>query len=111
MIVIHYNTTEKGSLRLEVTGHARSAPKGEDLICAGASILAMTLAQVISFAHADKKLKCSPTLQLEDGNCVIWCLPKDKYLDELRTEFETIVTGYDFLSMNYPEYVKFDVKE
>lgn len=106
MIEIKYNTTEKGSLRLTVTGHARSAPKGEDLVCAGASILAMTLAQCVSSADEDKKLKCKPTLKLKDGDCVIWCLPKDKHYNEIRTQFETVVKGYNFLSFNYPEYVK-----
>lgn len=110
MITISCNSTEKGSLRLEVRGHARSAPKGEDLVCAGASILAMTLAQVVSFAESNKKLKCKPQLKLVDGECVIWFIPKDKFYDELRTSFETVITGYDFLAMNYPEYVKFDAK-
>ena len=40
------------ALTLELRGHAQSAPKGQDLVCAAASTLAFTAAEALQNASA-----------------------------------------------------------
>lgn len=106
MVVAKFTMNEsKRQVSLSVKGHARQALKGNDIICASASILAYTVAQNVQMAEERGLLKYSPTLKLRDGNSIITCRAKDddSYAELLHT-YLVVQTGYQVLAHNYPQY-------
>ena len=98
---------DKRECSLLVKGHAGQADIGKDIICASASILAYTLAQVVSLMDRHGDLVEPPTLELESGDATIVCRAKDDYLfAELMQDFFVIKTGYALLKHNYPQFVE-----
>lgn len=100
-----FTNKDSGSITLKLTGHAGQAKKGEDIVCAAASILAYTVAQALQFLYEEGGLKKKPYLKLEQGNTVIAAKPRDDtYAEALHTFFVAQV-GYHLLAHNYPQYV------
>ena len=92
---------------LLVKGHAGQADKGYDIVCASASILAYTIAQVIKSMDHHGDLVDSPTLDLNDGDATIVCRAEDDFIfSEMMQDFFVIRTGYAILAHNYPQYVQ-----
>ena len=85
---------------VSVKGHAASAPKGEDLVCAAVSTLILTLREALVRAKA-QGFECS----LEDGNAIIK-FKQDKYT---KPYMHTVMCGFDFLASAYPQYIKLKV--
>ena len=108
MIKVKFRTHDATRyLRLTVEGHAGSDTKGHDLVCASASILAYTVAQVVQAMEHHGDLVEPPTLNLEDGDATIVCRAKDDYIfSEMMQDFFVIRTGYAVLAHNYPQYVQ-----
>ena len=107
MVVAKFAMDEKkNAVSLHVKGHAGAAPKGQDTVCASATILAYTVAQNVKMAESRGMLKYSPTIKLRDGNSIISCRAKDddSYAELLHT-FLVIQTGYQVLAHNYPQFV------
>ena len=99
---------ERRECSLMVDGHAGQAIAGQDIVCASASILAYTIAQIIKGMEHHGDLSETPTLKLESGDATIVCRAKDDYLfAEMMQYFFTIRTGYTLLEHNYPLYVEF----
>ena len=99
---------DKRECSLLVNGHAGQAVVGEDIVCASASILAYTIAQIIKGMEHHGDLSETPTIKLESGDATIVCRAKDDYLfSELMQDFFVIRTGYALLECNYPLYVEF----
>ena len=99
---------DKRECSLTVNGHAGQAMIGEDIVCASASILAYTIAQVIKGMEHHGDLSEAPTIKLESGDATIVCRAKDDYLfSEMMQDFFVIRTGYTLLKHNYPLYVDF----
>lgn len=94
------------TIRLRVSGHAGAAKKGEDLVCAAASILTYTLAQTAIIMDHDKKLRRTPNIKLDEGDAVITVRPKKAYYDEALYAFYHCEIGFAILEQNYPEFVK-----
>lgn len=95
-----------GTLTMRVTGHALSAEKGKDLVCAIASGYAYQAAQAVQFMYEDKELRKKPKLELESGSAVIVAKPKDDhYVDALHLFF-VVQAGFYALANNYPQYVE-----
>lgn len=107
MIHVRFETTEdKKTIILTLQGHAGQAEKGRDIVCASASILAYTVAQVVAELRDKGKLKRKPTLRLEEGDISIVCRPtKDAYAQAMHT-YAIAQVGYALLQNTYPEYVK-----
>ena len=97
--------TNSGVITLKVTGHAGAAEKGKDIICASASILAYTVAQIAKYMHSLGQLKKKPTIKLESGNATIVVKPRDKFYGEAMQSFFVAQVGYSLLAHNYPDYV------
>ena len=98
---------DKRECSLLVDGHAGQAIVGQDIVCASASILAYTIAQVVKLMDNHGDLVEPPTLDLEEGDTKIVCRAKDDYLfAEVMQYFFTVRTGYVLLAHNYPEYVQ-----
>ena len=92
---------------LRVEGHAGQADMGRDLVCASASILAYTMAQIVKAMDAHKDFAEPPTIELESGDATIVCRAKDDYIfAEVLQDLFVIKTGYALLAHNYAQYVQ-----
>lgn len=94
--------------RVSVTGHAGSAEKGKDLICASASILAYTLAAYVKKVKEEDKVKFDLTV-LEEGDTIISCSPYNENKTEITTVFDAICRGFELLARDYPENISYEV--
>lgn len=100
-----FTNKESGSITMKLSGHAEQAKKGEDIVCAAASILAYTVAQTLQFMYEQGDLQKKPHIKLNEGDTVIVAKPKaDTYAEALHTFFVAQV-GYHLLAHNYPKYV------
>jgi uncharacterized protein YsxB (DUF464 family) len=107
--VITVNLTqdgEKKTLSLRLKGHAGQAEVGHDIVCASATILAYTVAQIVKVMESHKELTRKPTIKLKKGDIEITCRCKtdEGYAEALHTYFVAQV-GYSLLAHNYPQYV------
>lgn len=116
MITATFSVDEKShSISMKMKGHAQAGDPGYDLICAGASTLAYTLAQCLRFMHEQGKLRKEPHLLLRPGRAEITAKPRtpEAYAEALHTFF-VIQAGLSLLQENYPEHVQvtmFDLAE
>ena len=101
---------DKRECSLLVKGHAGQANIGQDIVCASASILAYTVAQVIKIMDESGELADHPTLDLDSGDATVSCRAKDDaiFMDILQT-FYTIAIGYRLLAHNYPQFVDISI--
>ena len=100
-----FTNKESGSITMKLSGHAGQAEKGEDIVCAAASILAYTVAQALQFMYEQGELQKRPHIRLEEGDTIIVAKPKeDSYAEALHTFFVAQV-GYHLLAHTYPQYV------
>ena len=79
--------TYDGDCCLEVRGHAGTAPRGQDLICAGATVLVLTLGE-----QAEEKEIRRGYARITGGN---------------REVYIAIAAGFQLLAKNFPEGVHF----
>lgn len=94
--------------RLTVTGHAKSDEYGRDLICASASILALTLGANVGHM-TDSGCVTEPIVKLEDGNAEISCKAKARYRESVRQTFMSVCVGFEILATKFPEYISYCV--
>lgn len=92
-----------GSIRMTLRGHARAAPRGEDLVCASASMLAYTAAQAVLELREMGELSRRPRISLRPGAAEIIATPKKGREETLRHTFWVIHCGLEALAGNYPK--------
>lgn len=97
MINVCVNSTGS-TFELEIEGHAQSAPKGEDLICAAATILVRTAAAILQESSKD-----ITEIDISDGKARI---KLTEYAPVAVVEMAVIVKGFVLLMQEYPEYIK-----
>lgn len=100
-----YSDKSSGSISLKLHGHAGAAKKGEDIVCASASILVYTVAQTLQYMHANGLLRKKPRIEIADGDAVIVAKPKEESYAEVLLTFFVAEVGFSLLSHNYPQYV------
>lgn len=108
MIKVEFHSNhDRRELKLTVKGHSGQAEVGHDIICASASILAYTVAQILKAMHSHGDLETRPKIRLESGDAVVSCRVKNdgNYAEALHTFFVAQV-GYSLLAHNYPEFVE-----
>lgn len=103
-----YQKPSNGSIHMTLKGHSGSAPKGEDLICSAATMLAYTVAQAVQFMYSSDKLKKKPKIHITDGEATIIATPKEEAYAEALLTFWVAQCGAHVLVRNYPEYVKLE---
>ena len=108
MIKVKFRTHDATRyLRLIVEGHAGSDVKGHDLVCASASILAYTVAQMVKTMEHHGDLEGKPCIELNDGDAsIIFRCKNDDLYAEARHTFLVAETGYSLLAHNFPQYVE-----
>lgn len=95
--------------RLTVTGHAESAEKGHDLVCASASILAYTLAANVA-NMADNGQVREPIIKTEEGNTEINCKPRRNLKASVTLVFDSVCVGFELLAHDYPQYISYEIR-
>ena len=109
MIKIHFwQEKDKGSIHLKVKGHAGTAPKGQDLVCASATMLVYTVAQAVSFMHEQGQLEEKPNIKIREGKAIVVARPKEDFYAEALHTFWVAQCGAHLLAKNYPEAVSLD---
>ena len=95
MIEILYKTQ---NIKLNISGHAGYAEKGKDIVCAAVTTLACTLEKCMEKAgEGSCEWKEGETCFTAEGT------------ENLRQNFETVVTGHQMLAEEFPEYIAFSV--
>lgn len=106
MVKIHFwQEKDKGSIHMKVQGHSNTAPRGEDLVCASATMLVYTVAQAMTFMYEQGQLECKPKVKIREGKAVIVAKPKEDYLAEVLHTFWVAQCGAHVLACNYPDFV------
>ena len=106
MVKVHFwRDPDKNSICMKVSGHAGTAPKGQDLVCASATMLVYTVAQAMTFMHEQGQLAEKPRIKIREGKASVSVVPKDDYYAEALHTFWVAQCGAHVLSKNYPEAV------
>ena len=107
MVKVKFTENSKtGMFSLTIKGHAGQAEIGKDIVCASASILAYTVAQIVTNMKSLGCLKKPPTVKIGKGDAVVSCQPKEEYRSEAEHTYLVVQTGYELLAHNYPQYVE-----
>lgn len=94
---------DRANCRLRLSGHAGSGPKGEDLVCAGVSTLACTLAASVEALGREGKAE-QVRIVLRPGFAEIRCVPRDPAA--VRGAFDTVYRGLELLARNNRKFVR-----
>lgn len=87
-----------------IRGHAGFAPAGKDIVCAGASALALTLASCLRREEERGRLRLF-SIQQEPGRLEIQAAPTLSGLERISALLEWAEEGFRLLARQYPEYV------
>lgn len=94
--------------RVNVVGHANSAEKGHDLVCAAASTLVYTLA-----GNVERLEDCirDANINLKDGDAEVSCVPKCRMESVITLVFDAVFVGFEMLAKTHPDFVKCEIRE
>ena len=95
--------------RLTMEGHAQSAEKGHDLVCASASILAYTLAKFVENMKEAGQVYY-PTIELTEGHTLIACNPPNRIKNSVKLAFDTVCAGFELLARDYPDNISYEIR-
>lgn len=101
-----YADRSSGAVSLKMEGHAGTAKKGEDIVCAAASMLAYTLAQAVLWQYDDHNLRKRPRVEMREGECIICAKPKDECYNLVLHTFWVVQVGFFLLAGKYPKNVE-----
>ena len=93
---------------VKIRGHAGAGEKGQDLVCAAVSALALTLGANVAGLCADKNGE-NPVIFLKEGDVEIRCTPKAGMEAVTRLIFDSVCQGFIVLQSLYPENVVFEL--
>ena len=103
-----YKKPSQGSIHMSLKGHAGTAPKGEDLVCSAATMLAYTVAQAVQFLYEQGQLKKKPKIHITDGSATIIATPTEEGYAPVLHTFWVAQCGIHVLQHNYPKNVTLD---
>ena len=104
-----YRTTDS-YLGVEVSGHAGFAEKGEDIVCAGISVLTINLINSLERLSEDA---FSVKEDEETGYIKVWMSYEDEEEPSYESQilFDSFLIGVEMLEKEYNEFVKLKIKE
>lgn len=105
MIHVKYNRFYN---KLSMTGHAGAAPRGHDLVCSAASILAHTLAANVEHM-ADAGMCCNVVREIQDGEARISCKAMRGSERIVANTFQNVCVGFEILASKFPENISFKI--
>ena len=94
--------------RLTIDGHANSGEPGHDLVCAGVSLLAYTLAANVGNLEANDMIR-NPIVQMKNGHAEIGCEAKREAGAFVSRIFEAVCVGFEMLYHDYPQYISYEI--
>ncbi|MGN1419214.1 MAG: ribosomal-processing cysteine protease Prp [Acutalibacteraceae bacterium] len=97
--------------QLKITGHANSAEKGHDLICASVSMIFYNLCQMLLEYDQEKAFAVKPKMGYTSGSAYVEVTPRDEYEAWIEHDFLYACTGIRLLEAKYPEYVYLKITE
>jgi len=106
MIWVRYQTRNEKVVSLEITGHAGSADPGHDLVCAGASTVAIGLCNAV-----DELANGQAVITVEDN---LVRIEVSRNSQKLQNILNTGIVQFRTLSERYSKYVrvrKMEVKQ
>ena len=95
--------------KVKITGHAGSAEKGSDIICASVSYAFYNLCQMMLELEAMGMLCKKPKMKDNEGNSALEVIPKKEYEAHVQLCFMYFSKGIEVLDAQYPEYVSLKV--
>ena len=98
-----------GRMRITVEGHAGAAKEGEDIVCAGISMMVNALAGALE--EAQERGRTTFTYERDDraGIARIQANPQMGSMAEIKAYFRMCVRGLQMLKNQYPRNI--DIKE
>ena len=106
MIEITYDMANNS---VRILGHSGAGKKGADVVCAGVSALAQTLAANVRHWQDSGKLQKEATISLSDGEGLISWEPKHDYEAATRQIAVAICAGFELIAVELPQYVSFRI--
>lgn len=105
MIEVHiYRDTAALELSLTVSGHANTAPKGRDLLCA--AVTALTETFIATAGIMAEKGDCRCETAVDDGRAAARCrCETEEAFSVLSVSLGTVKTGFALLESNYPDHL------
>ena len=95
--------------RVTIDGHALSGTPGHDLVCAGASTLAYTLAANVVKLDNMNQIRDS-VIVLEPGKAEISCKPRGKYIAIVSLVFNAVCVGFELMARDNPGYITYEIR-
>ena len=96
----------RGMVGMSILGHAGAGPRGADLICASATMLAYTAAQAVQELWEEGRLREWPMVFLKDGEARLCVCPRPEDHDRVAQVFRTVQCGARVLAHNFPHHVR-----
>lgn len=106
MIRVRYSTAK---LYLSAEGHAGAAEYGKDTVCAAASMLVCTAAELLRRSRREGRVR-NVVILMESGAAALSAEPEKGYGESMRREMAAICGGFELLAERYPEYICADGK-
>lgn len=95
--------------RVTIQGHANSGDFGHDLVCAGVSALALTLAANVGNLR-DCRMVRQPIVELNPGDTVIEGKPIPRHKATAELVFQSVCVGFEVLAGKYPQYISYEIR-
>lgn len=95
--------------KVKITGHANSAPKGADILCASVSYAFYNLCQMMMELENMGMLCKAPKMKDNSGNSCLEVIPKAEYDAHVQLCFMYFSKGIEMLDAQYPEFVSLKI--
>jgi uncharacterized protein YsxB (DUF464 family) len=95
---------ETGWMRLKMKGHCAFDREGRDIVCSAASILCLSMAQVLR--ENKDKLEDKPRIIIHNGKSTLEWKAKDRYAGAILNSLYTVKCGLRILQNEYPDYIQ-----
>ena len=94
------------NLKMELDGHAGSAPYGRDLVCCAVSTLSQTLIYALEDLQKNGKTDVDWTGNQKQGYMLIEADPRRNHEAEVQHYFRFAVEGLRMLAEEYPQFIE-----
>ena len=94
--------------RVTIDGHALAGTPGHDLVCAGCSALAYTLAANVGNMEMNGQVSHA-VARLDPGSAEISCNPKSKYTKSVERIYAAVCVGFELLAASNPNYISYEI--
>ena len=101
--VIFRELPDSGAIEMRVQGHVGFDVAGKDLVCAGASTLALTVAQCIEAMKG--KMHKEPNIVVKSGTVRVVAKPEPEYYGETMHVFAVGQVGFRLLAESFPDHI------